>query len=70
MRKSGSVPLPEHLLAEGHEALLNDVPLGFGERAPPREPVDGVQHGVDHNGPVVRGAGKQGCAFGDEGQHS
>lgn len=55
-------------LAQGHEALLDDVSLGLGEGPPTRQPVDGVQHGVDHYGPVVA-AGKEGGAFGDEWQH-
>lgn len=55
-------------LAQSHEALLDDVSLGLGEGSPTRQPVDGVQHGVDHYRPVVA-AGKEGCAFGDEWQH-
>ena len=56
------------LLAEGHEALLNDVSLGLGEGTAAGQPVDGVEHGVDHDGSVVA-AGEQRGALGDEGQH-
>lgn len=56
------------LPAQTHETLLNDVPLRLGERTATRQPVDGVQHGVNHDGPVVR-AGEERGALGDEGQH-
>ena len=56
------------LLAEGHEALLNDVPLGLGEGPATGQPVDGVEHGVNHDGSVVA-AGEQRRTLGDEGQH-
>lgn len=56
-------------LAQGHQTLFNDVPLGLGEGSSTRQPVDGVQHGVDHYGPVVT-AGKERRTFGDERQHS
>jgi len=55
-------------LAEGHKALLDDVSLGLGEGAPAGQPVDGVQHGVDHDGAVIA-AGEQRRALGDERQH-
>lgn len=55
-------------LAQRHEALLNDVSLGFGEGSPTRQPVDGVQHGVDHYCSVVT-ASKERGALGDEWQH-
>lgn len=56
-------------LAQSHQTLFNDVPLGLGEGSSTRQPVDGVQHGVDHYGPVVT-AGKERRTFGDERQHS
>lgn len=55
-------------LAQSHEALLDDVSLSLGEGPSSRQPVDGVQHGVDHDRPVVA-ASKEGGALGDEWQH-
>lgn len=52
------------LLAERHQALLYDVPLGLGEGSATGQAVDGVEHGVDHNGAVVS-AGKQRRTFGE-----
>lgn len=54
--------------AESHEALLDDVALGLGEGAAAGEAVDGVQHGVHHDGAVL-GAGEERGALGDERQH-
>ena len=56
------------LLAQRHEALFDDVPLGLGEGSAAGQPVDGVQHGVDHDGPVF-GTGEERGALGDERQH-
>lgn len=56
-------------LAQCHETLLYDVSLGFGEGSSTRQPIDGVQHGVDHDCPVIA-ASKQRGTFGDERQHS
>lgn len=55
-------------LAQSHEALLNDVSLGLCEGSPTRQPIDGVQHGVDHYGSVVTASKKWGT-LGDEWQH-
>lgn len=57
------------LLADSQQALLDGVPLGFGERAPFAQPVDGLQRGVDQLC-VVLGAGEEGGAAGQQGQHS
>lgn len=56
------------LLADIQQALLDGVPLGFGERASFAQPVDGLQRGVDQLH-VVLGAGKEGGAAGQQGQH-
>jgi len=55
-------------LAQSHEALFDDVSLGLGEGSSSRQPVDGVQHGVDHYSSVVA-AGEERGALGDERQH-
>ena len=55
-------------LAQSHETFLNDISLGLSEGSSAGQPVDGVQHRVDHDGPVVS-AGEQKGTLGDEGQH-
>lgn len=55
-------------LAQSHEALLNDVSLGFCEGSPTRQPVDRVQHGVNHYCSVVTASEERGT-LGDEWQH-
>lgn len=62
-------PVPAgRLLAERHEAVLDDVTLRFGEGAAPGQAVHGVQHGVHHDGAVL-GSRKERRALGDERQH-
>lgn len=56
------------LLAERHEAVLDDVTLRFGEGAAPGQAVHGVQHGVHHDGAVL-GSGKERRTLGDERQN-
>lgn len=56
-------------LAQSHEALFNNVSLGFCEGSSTRQSVDGVQHGVNHNGSMVT-ASKERGTLGDERQHS
>lgn len=65
--KSFSVRL--NLLAQSHEALFNNVPLGLCEGSSTRQTVDCVQHGVDHYGSMVT-ASKEWGTLGDEWQHS
>lgn len=55
-------------LAQSHEALLNDVSLGLSEGSATRQPVDCVQHGVDHYGSVVTSSKERGT-LGNERQH-
>ena len=57
------------LLADSQQALLDGIPLGFGEWASFAQPVDGLQSGVDQLC-VVLSAGKEGGAAGQQGQHS
>lgn len=59
----------QNTLAQGHEALLNDVSLGLREGSSTRQTIDCVQHGVNHYGSVVT-AGEQRGALSDEWQHS
>lgn len=54
--------------AQRHETLLDDVSLSFSERSSSREPVDGVQHGVDHDSAVIS-TSNQRSTFSDERQH-
>ncbi len=56
-------------LAQSHEALFNDVSLSLCEGSSTRQPVDCVQHGVNHYGSVVT-ASKEWGTLGDERQHS
>lgn len=56
-------------LAQSHEALFNNVSLGFCEGSSTRQPVDCVQHGVNHYGSMVT-ASKERGTLGDEWQHS
>lgn len=57
------------ILAQSHKAFLNDVSLGLREGSSARQPVDCVQHGINHNGAVIAASEERG-AFGDEWQHS
>lgn len=61
-------PPPACLLAERHEAVLDDITLRFGEGAAPGQAVHGVQHGVHHDGAVL-GSRKERRTLGDERQH-
>lgn len=56
------------LLAERHEAVLDDVALRFGEGAAAGQAVHGVQHGVHHDGAVL-GPRKERRTLGDEREH-
>lgn len=56
-------------LAQSHEALFNDVSLRLCEGSTTRQPVDRVQHGVNHYGSVVT-ASEERCTLSDEWQHS
>lgn len=60
-------PACRALLADSQQALLDGIPLGFGERATFGEPVDGLQRGVNQLGVVLR-AGKEGGTAGQQGQ--
>lgn len=55
-------------LAQCHEALLNYVSLGLCEGSSTRQPIDCVQHGVNHYSSVVT-ASKERGTLGDEWQH-
>lgn len=73
--KPGDIKLHEmfamrlNSLAQSHEALFNDVSLGLCEGSSTRQPVDCVQHWVNHYGSVVT-ASKERGTLGDEWQHS
>lgn len=56
-------------LAQSHEALFYDVSLGLRESSSTRQPIDCVQHGVNHYSSVVT-ASKEWGALGNEWQHS
>lgn len=56
-------------LAQGHEALFNDVSLGLCEGSSSRQTIDCVQHGVNHYGSVVTASKKWGTLC-YEWQHS
>lgn len=56
-------------LAQCHKTLFNYVSLGLCEGSSTRQPVDCVQHRVDHYSPVVTASEERGT-LGDEGQHS
>lgn len=55
-------------LDQGHEAVLDDITLSFGQRTATGQSVDGVQHGVNHDGTVVS-TRKQRSALGQKRQH-
>lgn len=55
------------LLADSQQALLDGVPLSFGERAAFGQPVDCLQRGVHQLGVVLR-AGKEGGTAGQQRQ--
>lgn len=43
----------KYWLAEGHETLLYNIPLSLGKGSATRQAINCVEHGVDHDGPVV-----------------
>lgn len=55
-------------LDQGHEAVLDDITLSLGKCASTGQAVDGVQHGVNHDGPMVS-TRKQRSTLGQKWQH-
>ena len=54
--------------ADGEQTLLDGVPLGLGEAAAFRQPVHGVEEGVDERGEGLRPREQRGT-LGEEGEH-